>query len=51
MEQKTKAAVLHDIIRKFAAGGKDITPDDWSSFRGSPERRLPHRSRDRREGT
>ena len=32
MEQKTKAAILHDIIRKFAAGGKDITPDDWRAF-------------------
>ena len=32
MEQKTKAAILHDIIRKFAAGGKDITPHDWRAF-------------------
>ena len=32
MEQKTKAAILHDIIRKFAAGGKEITPDDWRAF-------------------
>ena len=32
MDQKTKAAVLHDIIRKFAAGGKDITSDDWRQF-------------------
>ena len=32
MDQKTKAAVLHEIIRKFAAGGKDITPGDWRQF-------------------
>ncbi len=32
MEQKTKAAILHDIIRKFASGGKDITPHDWRAF-------------------
>jgi len=32
MEQKTKAAILHDIIRKFAAGGKEITPHDWRAF-------------------
>jgi hypothetical protein len=32
MELKTKAAILHDIIRKFAAGGKDITPHDWRAF-------------------
>jgi hypothetical protein len=32
MEQETKAAVLHDVIRKYAAGGQDITPDDWRQF-------------------
>jgi hypothetical protein len=32
MDQTTKSAVLHDIIRKFGAGGKDITPDDWRKF-------------------
>ena len=32
MDQKTKAAVLHEILRKFAAGGKDITPDAWREF-------------------
>ena len=32
MDQKTKAAVLHEIIRKFAAGGKDITPGAWREF-------------------
>ena len=32
MEQKTKAAILHEIIRKFASGGKDITPHDWRAF-------------------
>ena len=32
MEQKTKAAILHDIIRKFAAGGKEITAHDWRAF-------------------
>jgi hypothetical protein len=32
MDQNIKAAILHDVIRKFAAGGKDITPDDWREF-------------------
>jgi hypothetical protein len=32
MEQKTKTAVLHDVIRKYAAGGRDITPNDWRQF-------------------
>lgn len=32
MEQKSKTAVLHDVIRKYAAGGQDITPDDWRQF-------------------
>ena len=32
MDQKTKAAILHEIIRKFAAGGKDITPGAWREF-------------------
>jgi len=32
MDQKIKSAILHDIIRKFAAGGKDITSDDWRDF-------------------
>ena len=32
MDQKTKAAILHDIIRKYAAGGQDITPDAWREF-------------------
>ena len=51
MEQKTKAAILHDIIRKFASGGKDITPRRLESFRGGPERRLPDRSGNRHEGS
>lgn len=32
MDQKTKTAVLHEVIRKYAAGGQDITPDDWRQF-------------------
>ena len=32
MEQKTKAAILHEIIRKFASGGKDISTRDWKAF-------------------
>lgn len=32
MEQNIKTAVLHDVIRKYAAGGQDITPDDWRQF-------------------
>jgi hypothetical protein len=32
MDQNIKAAILHDVIRKFAAGGKDITPDAWREF-------------------
>ncbi len=32
MDQKTKTAVLHEVIRKYAAGGRDITSDDWRQF-------------------
>jgi hypothetical protein len=32
MDQKTKTAVLHEVIRKYAAGGGDITSDDWRQF-------------------
>ena len=32
METKAKAEILHDVIRKFAAGGSDITPEDWGRF-------------------
>jgi hypothetical protein len=32
MDQNIKAAILHDVIRKYAAGGKDITPDSWREF-------------------
>ena len=32
MDTQTKAFVLHDIIRRFAAGGTDIKPADWQDF-------------------
>jgi len=32
MDSQTKTFVLHDIIRRFAAGGKDITPAEWQDF-------------------
>ena len=32
MDQKTKDAIFHDMMRKFAAGGKDITADAFRDF-------------------
>jgi len=32
MDAKTKASVLHDVIRRFGTGGNDITPEDWQRF-------------------
>ena len=32
MDQNIKAAILHDVIGKYAAGGKDIAPDAWREF-------------------
>ncbi len=32
MDSHTKTVVLHDIIRRFATGGKDITPAMWQDF-------------------
>jgi len=32
MDSHTKTFVLHDIIRRFATGGKDITPTMWQDF-------------------
>jgi hypothetical protein len=32
MDQQSKTAVLHNVIRKFASGGKDITSDEWRDF-------------------
>ncbi len=32
MDAQTKATVLHDVIRRFAAGGGDITTADWLAF-------------------
>ena len=32
MDQKTKDAIFHDRMRKFAAGGKDITADAFRDF-------------------
>jgi peroxiredoxin len=32
MESQTKTFILHDVIRRFATGGKDITPALWQDF-------------------
>ena len=32
MDAQTKATILHDVIRRFATGGKDITSADWLAF-------------------
>jgi hypothetical protein len=32
MDQKTKDAIFHDMMRKFAAGGKDITAEAFRDF-------------------
>jgi len=32
MDATTKAAVLHGMIRRMAAGGADITTGDWLEF-------------------
>lgn len=32
MESQTKTFILHDVIRRFATGGKDITPTMWQDF-------------------
>ena len=32
MDTQTKTFVLHDIIRRFATGGSDITPSEWQDF-------------------
>jgi hypothetical protein len=32
MDTTTKALVLHDMIRRFAAGGANVTPSDWLDF-------------------
>lgn len=32
MDAQEKAVVLHDVIRRFASGGRDITPTDWLTF-------------------
>ena len=32
MDQKTKDAIFHDMMHKFAAGGKDITADAFRDF-------------------
>ena len=32
MDQKTKDAIFHDMMRKFASGGKDITADAFREF-------------------
>jgi hypothetical protein len=32
MEQKTKVAIFHDMMRKFAEGGKGITAEAFRDF-------------------
>ena len=32
MDPKAKAEILHGVIRKFGAGGRDITSDEWGQF-------------------
>ena len=32
MDAATKASILHDIIRRFGAGGADITTKEWLDF-------------------
>jgi hypothetical protein len=32
MDAKAKAEILHGVIRKFGAGGSDITPAEWGQF-------------------
>jgi hypothetical protein len=32
METSAKAEVLHGVIAKFRAGGKDITSEEWGRF-------------------
>jgi hypothetical protein len=32
MEAQVKANILHDVIRRFAGGGADITTTDWLAF-------------------
>jgi hypothetical protein len=32
MEAKAKAEILHGVIRKFGAGGSDITSEEWGRF-------------------
>jgi len=32
MDTKTKASVLHGMVRRMAGGGGDIRPEDWLEF-------------------
>lgn len=32
MNAQEKAVILHDVIRRFASGGGDITTTDWLAF-------------------
>jgi len=32
MNAQEKAGILHDVIRRFASGGGDITTADWLGF-------------------
>ena len=32
MDAKAKAEILHGVVRKFGAGGKDITSEEWGQF-------------------
>jgi hypothetical protein len=32
MDATTKASVLHNMVRRMASGGADITPEQWLEF-------------------
>jgi hypothetical protein len=32
VDAKAKAEILHGVVRKFGAGGKDITSEEWGRF-------------------
>ena len=32
MDAAAKASILHEVVRRFRAGGSDITTQDWLAF-------------------
>jgi hypothetical protein len=49
MEQKTKDAIFHDMMRKFAEGGKGITAEAFRDFVEAQNDDLRNWSKDRPE--